>query len=66
MTSSNGNIFCVTGPLWGESTGHRRIPLTKAKDEFWCFLWSAPEQTVKQTICTLEILDAIVFIMTPL
>ena len=23
MTSSNGNIFRVTGPLWGESTGHR-------------------------------------------
>ena len=21
MTSSNGNIFCVTGPLWGGSTG---------------------------------------------
>ena len=23
MTSSNGNILCVTGPFWGESTGHR-------------------------------------------
>ena len=23
MTSSNGNIFSITGPLWGESTGHR-------------------------------------------
>ena len=23
MTSSNGNIFQVTGPLWWESTGHR-------------------------------------------
>ena len=32
MTSSNGNIFRVTGPLWGESTGHRWIPLTKASD----------------------------------
>ena len=30
MTSSNGNSFRVTGPLWGESTGHRWIPLTKA------------------------------------
>ena len=29
MTSSNGNIFHVTGLLWGESTGHRWIPLTK-------------------------------------
>ena len=26
MTSSNGNIFHVTGPLCGEFTGHRWIP----------------------------------------
>ena len=32
MTSSNGNIFRVTGPLCGEFTGHRWIPLTKASD----------------------------------
>ena len=32
MTSSNRNIFSVTGPLWGESTGHLWIPLTKASD----------------------------------
>ena len=25
MTSSNGNIVRVTGPLWGKSTGHRWI-----------------------------------------
>ena len=44
MTSSNGNIFRVTGPLCGEFTGHRWIPRTKASDaELWCFLWSAPE-----------------------
>ena len=43
MTSSNGNIFRVTGPLCGEFTGHRWIPLTKASDvELWCFLWSVP------------------------
>ena len=30
MTSSNGNIFHVTGPLCGEFTGHRWIPLPKA------------------------------------
>ena len=29
MTSSNGNIFRVTGSWCGEFTGHRRIPLTK-------------------------------------
>ena len=43
MTSSNGNIFRVTGPLCGEFTGHRWIPLTKASDvELRCILWSAP------------------------
>ena len=53
MTSSNGNIFRITGPLWGESTCHWWIPITKASDvEFWCFLWSAPEQTAEQTIET--------------
>ena len=42
MTSSNSNIFRVTGPLSGEFTGHRWIPLTKASDaELWCFLWPA-------------------------
>ena len=25
MMPSNGNIFRVTGPLWGESTGHRHV-----------------------------------------
>ena len=30
MTLSNWNISCVTCPLWGEFTGHRWIPLTKA------------------------------------
>ena len=30
MTSSNGNILRATGPLWGESTDDRWIPLTKA------------------------------------
>ena len=34
-------------PLWGEFIGHLWIPLTKARDaELWCFLWSAPEQTI--------------------
>ena len=51
MTSSKGNIFRVTDHLWGESTGHRWIPLTEASDaELWCFLWSAPEQMGNQTI----------------
>ena len=44
MTSSNGNIFRVTGHLCGEFTGPRWIPRTKASDaELWCFLWSVSE-----------------------
>ena len=44
MTSSNGNIFRVSGPLWGELTGQRWIPHAKASDaELWCFLWSTLE-----------------------
>ena len=36
MTSSNGNIFRVTGPLCGEFTDD----ITNASDaELWCFLW---------------------------
>ena len=39
----------------------------KASDaELWCFLLSAPEQTVEQTIGTPVILDAIALIMTSL
>ena len=38
MTSSNGNIFRVTGHLCGEFTGLRWIPHTKDSEaEFWCF-----------------------------
>ena len=44
MTSSNGNIFRGTGHLYGEFTGPRWIPRTKASDaELWCFPWSAHE-----------------------
>ena len=38
MTSSNGNIFCVTRPLCREFNGHRWIPLTKTSNaELWCW-----------------------------
>ena len=44
MTSSNGNIFRVTGHLCGEFTGLSWIPRTKASDaELWYFLWSESE-----------------------
>ena len=59
--------FCGTGPLRGESTGHRWIPLSKASDvELWCFLRSAPKQTVEQSIETPVIWDTIVLNMTSL
>ena len=65
LNRSDWNIFRVTGPLGGESTGHRWITLTKASDaELWCFL--APEQTIEQTLETPVILDAIAPIMTSL
>ena len=51
MTSSNGNIFRVIGPLCGEFIGRRWIPLTKSSDtKLWCFLWSAPEWIVRLVI----------------
>ena len=41
------------------------FPLTKACDrELCCFLWSAPEQMVEQTIKIPVIWDAIALIMT--
>ena len=40
MTPSNRKIFCGTGHLCGEFTGHRWFPRTKASDaELWCYLW---------------------------
>ena len=47
MTSTNGNIFRVVEPLYGEFTGHRWI-LTKASDAGpWYILWSVPKYTVE-------------------
>ena len=48
MTSSNGNIFRITGLLCGEFTDLRWIPRTKASNaDLWYFLWSAPNWTVE-------------------
>ena len=67
MTSSNGNIFCITGPVWGESTGNRWIPLTEASDVgLWCFLWFAPESTAKQTVQMLVTWDPMALIVRSL
>ena len=39
MTSSNGHIFRITGPLCGEYTGHRwippQMPVTRIFDAFF-------------------------------
>ena len=52
VTSSNGNIFCVTGPLWGKSTNYRWIPLTKVSEAGrWCFLdLRLNKRLIKQSI----------------
>ena len=56
MTSSDGTIFRVTDPLWGESTGHRWIPLTKASDEeLWCFLLCPPEKNHWANWCAYDL-----------
>ena len=48
--SSNGNLFHVTGPLWGEFTGHRWIPRTKASDaELWYFHLCLNKRLSKQS-----------------
>ena len=60
MTSLNGNIFRVTGLLWGESTGHRWIPIKKASDAER----TALEPTDEQTVETPVIWDAMALIMT--
>ena len=67
MTSTNENIFRVTGLLYGEFTGPWWIPSTKASDaELWCFFLSAPEPTVEQTMETLVIWNDAALIMTSL
>ena len=59
--------FRVTGPLWGESTGHRWFPFATASDaELWCFHWSVFEQAVEPINEMSVILDTIAVIMTSL
>ena len=48
MTSSNGNIFRVTGPLYWDFTGYQWIPLTKASghihrtaESLYCVLYES-------------------------
>ena len=49
MTSPNGNIFRVTGHLYGEFTGPRWLPPTKASDaELWCSFDLRPDKLLNK------------------
>ena len=64
MTLSNGNIFRITGPLWGESTGRRWIPPTKASGAGVFFDLRMDKRMSKQSGSV--IWDAVALIMTSL
>ena len=64
MTPSNGIIFRVTGPLWGECTSNRWIPLARPVTRSFDVSWSAPGLMVEGTIETRVHCDAIALIMT--
>ena len=47
MTSSNGNIFRVTGPLCGEFTGPGEFPAQRQVTRGFDVFLSAAEQTIE-------------------
>ena len=49
ITSSNGSFFRVTGPLCGEFTSHRRIPLTNGQKCGCFFDWCPHKLLNKQS-----------------
>ena len=53
MLSWHGNAFCITGPLWGESSSHiRRFPTYKARNvQFWYLIVSLNKQLNKKLSC---------------
>ena len=60
MMLSHGSTFCITDPLWGESTGEWWIPFSKTNTiRLWCFLLCWPEQFVEQTVKLLVICDVV-------
>ena len=66
MTSSNGHIFRISGPLCGEFTGHQLIPLTKASDGALLFSFINARINGLVNKETLVFWDAIELIMTSL
>ena len=49
MTSWHGNIFCITGPLWGSSTVTGWFPSQRASyvEDWRFFIWCMPERLDK-------------------
>ena len=62
-----GTIFRVAGPFWGNQpvTGEFTVYI-RSGAELWCFLWSASEHMVEQTVETPVIWDAITEVMSSL
>ena len=57
--ASHGDVFCITGPLWGESasdlwgetTGWLGSPLQRTSNaELWCFVCWMPEQAIEEVV----------------
>ena len=62
MTSPNGNIFRVTGPLWGDPMDFHH----KGRWRALMFFCDLPENKIEHTIETPVIWDAITLILTSL
>ena len=63
MTSWHGNIFCITGPLWGSSTVTGWFPSQRASYvEDWRFFYLMYAWTVRQTLELTAIWDAMTFL----
>ena len=49
LLALQNNVVSSANKIEGEFTGHRWIPLSKARDaELWCFLWSAPDKRLSK------------------
>ena len=65
MTSSNGNIFRVTGPLWGEFTGPGEFPTQRpVTRSFGVFFDLRLNKRLSKKTVRLVIRDTMVVIMT--
>ena len=67
-TYTHGNVikWKYFPHYWPLVRGIHRSPVDSPREGQWCFLWSAPELTVEQTIETQVVCDAIALIMTTL